>query len=454
MSWVLVSAGNAPPEDKPFLISTVNQLEADKEELEERKQELVEGDVFPGRQGTLAEKHAWANKIANQRFEDHNWGKPDPDLLFPQIFFDCCPANVKVEILIDRDSVEKFKVLDSDLEQFLKLPSLWTGGNEFHSLEDFKSFIKSDSGTVLDNSVLLASKEVSKEEKLDSLISDMLGPVKGRLLVPRTPEHYWGLNIEDVVGRNAHFPNGKGGSSVAFRLFPRTPSEDAPPPNEFLEGLKKQKKETRKSYFLHRIPKEEESEDEDEDRELPPMSAENTKVIWMTENLSDEIGRVRGHIAGEGETSELIRRLAKGNTDTGNLKISIFEAEIDYAKRRKNYQEKLCSLVAIIIAFAEDCYWINDNEMPEEIQRIMQSLANYLRGTLFKKTDAQLGLGIESENSGASREGLYMLLEWARKEFESASEYCNFRLNFKPGKPRKKRKRQEQSDAQKRQRQS
>jgi len=454
MPWALVSAGNAPPKDKPYLISTVNQLEADEQKMENKKQELVEGNDFPGRQGTRGEKHAWAKKIAQKRLEDFDFYGPDPDILFSQIFFDCCPATVILEIVVKREFVEKLKVLENDLEQFLNLPCLWTGGNKFDSLEDFKSFITSDSGTVLDDYVLLASKEVSKDEKLDGLISNMLGPVNGRLMVPRAPEHYWALNVEDIVGRNVHFPNGKGSSSIALQIFPQTPSEDNPP-NEFLEGLDKKQKKMGKHYFLHRVPKEESTDDdEDEDQEPPPMSTENTKVIWMQEDLSKEIGRVRGHIRGEGETSELIRRLDKGNTDTGNLKISIFEAELDYAKRRKNWQEKLCSLVAIIIAFAEDCYWINDNEMPEEIERIMKSLATYLRGTLFKKTDAQLGLGIEGEDSGASREGLYMLLEWAKKEFETASDYCNFRFNFKPGKPRKKQKRERQQDTRKRKRQS
>ena len=94
--------------------------------------------------------------------------------------------------------------------------------------------------------------------------------------------------------------------------------------------------------------------------------------------------------------------------------------------------------------------------MPDEIETLMKKLAYYLRNNLFKMTDEQLGLGIEGEAQNASREVLYMLLqvtmqrhdttsaffyEWAREQFESASEYCNFKFNFKPGKPRKSRKR-------------
>eukprot|EP00493_Phyllostaurus_siculus_P023690 UN24026 len=58
--------------------------------------------------------------LCEKRLEDFDFYGPDPDILFPQIFFDCCPATVILEIVVKREFVEKLKVLENDLEQFLK----------------------------------------------------------------------------------------------------------------------------------------------------------------------------------------------------------------------------------------------------------------------------------------------------------------------------------------------
>jgi hypothetical protein len=60
--------------------------------------------------------------------------------------------------------------------------------------------------------------------------------------------------------------------------------------------------------------------------------------------------------------------LDKGNTDSGNLRIAIFEAEYDYGKTLRGeraWQRKLCHMLALVDAMTRDSYWMYDNEDEE-----------------------------------------------------------------------------------------
>ena len=53
-------------------------------------------------------------------------------------------------------------------------------------------------------------------------------------------------------------------------------------------------------------------------------------VAFLPKFFNEEFRRIRRHVElGEGETSALKRRLEKGNTDTGNIKIEMFTSEFN-----------------------------------------------------------------------------------------------------------------------------
>ena len=101
--------------------------------------------------------------------------------------------------------------------------------------------------------------------------------------------------------------------------------------------------------------------------------------------------RVRAHcLSGEGETDDIQRRLQKGNTDTGNIKIGLHTQELhaamsigrcncstqrcscneggyrglteESAAKSTVVQERVCTLLALAEVMSYDNYWMNDNE--------------------------------------------------------------------------------------------
>merc|ERR1712224_770827 len=100
----------------------------------------------------------------------------------------------------------------------------------------------------------------------------------------------------------------------------------------------------------------------------------NQHVLWLPAEYSTVVKRMRMHChKGHGESEEIKKRLDKGNTDTGNLKIAIFEAEFEAVKQMQSEScsgaiaSKLCSMLALTQTMCEDMYWMHDNEDPDAV---------------------------------------------------------------------------------------
>ena len=89
------------------------------------------------------------------------------------------------------------------------------------------------------------------------------------------------------------------------------------------------------------------------------------------------------------------QRLEKGTTDSGNLKIELFEYELQHAKKIQTTKEKFCAVLALSLAASNDDYWMHDNENPQAVTRLIKSLAVLWKSSLLLENDINLGIGLE-----------------------------------------------------------
>merc|ERR1711865_1047480 len=118
---------------------------------------------------------------------------------------------------------------------------------------------------------------------------------------------------------------------------------------------------------------------------------DGVNTVWLSAYWREERERVEGHIRwGDGESESIKKRLDKGNTDTGNLKLMMLEHEFNAVKR---------NLLALAMVFANEPFWMHDNEDPEAVAAVLKDLAIYLRTNLLKLSDAELELGADQSEA-------------------------------------------------------
>jgi hypothetical protein len=184
---------------------------------------------------------------------------------------------------------------------------------------------------------------------------------------------------------------------------------------------------------------------------------ENHHVFWIS-SYHDELEGTRAsqHFRGFGESVEIKNRLEKGNTDTGNIKISIFEKEVECLQNGSllgvygnKPEHRLCAALNLTTAVLKNAWCFLDSEYHDDIPLIMKDLSAYWRLNVLKCSDEELGiLPPECDSQGTktneeevedgispSRAALYRLLEIYAKNFKDESnEYCKMNFDWKPKK--------------------
>ena len=205
---------------------------------------------------------------------------------------------------------------------------------------------------------------------------------------------------------------------------------------------------------------EEDSEDEEEEegkmKKQPEISAETHCVAWLPPSFWDVKRRVRAHMwEGAGETDDIKRRMMKGNTDTGNLKVGILAAELNALKHDgrefygRDWALRFSAAMALADAVSSDTYFLHDNEDPDECEDVLAALAGYLKNSLLSRTDEEIGIGAPGETPDPdtgltpSRQAVYHWLDLIKRRIGQA----DITFNATPGKKRKKRRTKEEMEA-------
>ena len=120
--------------------------------------------------------------------------------------------------------------------------------------------------------------------------------------------------------------------------------------------------------------------------------------------------------------------MQKGNTDTGNVKFGIVEAEWDWLQKRfkgdaDREQKYFCGLLALTHAMCASDHWMYDNECWEEIADFCKKLAGEV-ARAPQKDDAALGLGLTAparptRRPNASKKALVRPLNWFKTRIEA-----------------------------------
>ena len=187
-----------------------------------------------------------------------------------------------------------------------------------------------------------------------------------------------------------------------------------------------------------------ESEDAADEMSKPPVQA-----LWLPKFYDGERKRMFAHVhRGAGESTSIKQRLQKGNTDTGNVKFGIVEAEWDWLQKRfkgdaDREQKYFCGLLALTHAMCASDHWMYDNECREqrakllsvhttrslvvsragwdEVGELCKKIASKWR-ELLKMDEAALGLGLAGNPKHTpqmSKAALMRLLNWLKGQIEA-----------------------------------
>eukprot|EP01048_Picozoa_sp_COSAG05_P005935 COSAG05_NODE_367_length_10739_cov_10.311842_3_plen_595_part_00 len=314
------------------------------------------------------------------------------------------------------------------------------------SEEDTGTDLHADSELICIANVLGVPKDMPNEKLVqDALhalgmrgcIENLRPPLPAEFADQGGGEYLYGLalDLRDTVGQLLHFPSDRhdrGGACVALQLEPAEFEMDSP-----LTAAEEADRASKATLEATRVR-----------TGKVYLVVDDMHVLWLPACFERENERVRDHVnEGKGECEEIKKRLQKGNTDTGNLKISMFAAELNAIRvggpHSSTPAEKLCSCVAIALAFAQDTWWMHDNEYPEGVVSVVFELATFLRTVLLKLSDAELELGAvtvstaaaaattmdeqqaattsppeeEEELMADSRAALYALFEFCKRQF-------------------------------------
>jgi len=432
-----------PPDDQPWLISSRGELDRDAEKMEIWKSDWKSD--FPGLSSSFSEKVAWIKKVDDKHSEEDYYDTMDGDApdesedVIAGILSDCCPVNVTLQMWVPRVHLEGLTLTAANGSTFMSATSIHRAGypSTVAGWSDYKTWLLALD--TADPDVLIATIDCNKEQDLgdalnESMLSLGLQRHASTFTIPgpgNDSRSFSGRFLQQKIGQNIHFPLVGGATGVAVKVG-MTATEKQRQSSPFVSELISLQKASGDTKIFIIVPKHDsetsdsEAHDSDEDdvnqgsAERALMSSETQHTLWLPAAYTAVDERVRSHCCeGEGESKGIQRRLQKGNTDTGNLKLAILGAEFEALKTLKGPQTELkfCTALALTRAMAWDSTWMHDNESPEDTVAMVNKLGEYWRNSLLKKSDAELGLGLggagasEAHSGPASRLALFRLFE-------------------------------------------
>lgn len=418
----------------------------------------------------------------DESFHTASSSAPDPISYCKDVLYEKCPNEVRVDFLVN---LEQLKAATKDM-----IPE-----NEAKIVERVYSFIPRierekvgdtpsreniiqcllsliTQGFFHKEEVMIASKKLKKN---DNVIDEMNKVLQELGLEDHIQggqggseeNDLWSWSIDNVLGRNMY-------SNDAIGVYWRMNLEFHKKANmndeekavaEYQIELKKKRSESSSSdnpkvFVLMKrkgVQKEDNDDSKDDDdidsdeEEETPVTPENFQPMWLSKIYNEHYDRIGSHFfEGEGETIDIKQRLQKGNTDTGNLRIMMFEKELKHAKKITSPSERLAAIFALTQIGAYDNYWMHDNENPESVQKLVKDLASVWKNDLLKEDNETLGLGlteggdsdITDDSPSVSRELLHDHLKLLKNQYECDED---IKFDWEPV-SNKKRRRSESSE--------
>ena len=486
--WVLVTPGQCPPENTP-LVSSVDELAQDKARIDEWKAKASAS--FPGRDASFDDKLKWYHAFNESAYEDFWSSAPEPPEYVPAVLLDACDDSVELQLIIKRGEASLLnKINDESKAKFMASAERARGEplrqrvlNKARSTEkglaayvewladgengapscEMRSkttpkpvtLLHSDVGREPFDDVVVAARTVAKGDCAGSAIKGLMrdAGLCGSCMAPAITSD-WSIIVHNAgdgvekVGENVFYVDKRGKCCVALELQISTgesKQSESTGEKKFHEECKALEEAHADETLLTMgadpkdkgdksdtaEPKAEwpdsDSSDESEDA-ADEMSKPPVQALWLPKFYYNERKRMFAHVhLGAGETTSIKQRLQKGNTDTGNVKFGLVEAEWDWLQKRfkgddDREQKYFCGLLALTHAMCASDHWMYDNEYVEEIGDFCKKLASKWREHL-KKDEAALGLGLDGAGAAhtpaASKKALVRLLNWFKTRIEA-----------------------------------
>ena len=492
----VVGINETPPDDQPWLLSTRGDL-AEANELKGVEKARWLAALGPAEDATLATKKAWMERFKYSYMDEESALSyferekcPAFEDVVPEIMLDSCRPQVSIQLLMTRSAVKaqadakptSDKPFSAAVSGGLTLrfpgkakpKSLAAWWKALSVAKDPGTTVPFDSKYHKDSYVLVATLAPvpSGTEIHDLLSTDKVGAPLGALdsLVAMgitaeqlRPTEYE-FSIGDKAGECVHYPGTADGVSIvplvlfcgpcpAQKAAAAAAAGDAADDDEAEEKEPGDTKEfwaaVNAKQALQRTagplgtpcptPKVAVA--------APPYSLE--AVFWADQAFyTAERDRIAAHEGGAGEAPYMKKRLCKGNTDSGNLRIALFEREFRCIQGRRGWGEprkltkpqQLLGTLALVETMVCSWPWMHDNEGPTAVRKLYADIAAYLRTNLLKLTDDALGIGPSpglEDVAGTNRAALYHFLEFHKKKLVTEGpEGEAVKFNFRPGKPK------------------
>mmetsp|Transcript_2001 Transcript_2001/g.3181 ORF Transcript_2001/g.3181 Transcript_2001/m.3181 type:complete len:406 (+) Transcript_2001:129-1346(+) len=402
MSFVFAASSSS----KPWLMSDDFAISRSERERQDIVSTLLQKCPFPGTAADHIKKIEWIKGISElvyAEMEESFFMSPCPEdtELINEVFLKYAPETLKVRICVlksdlkimvdsspvdrDDDSEQRFEEAFSSSSakaSKFKLNAAYTIPQSGATWKDYAAWLTTQCQDDRDQ-IELGTMECSKNDVMNNELCAFMKDLGFRHYIERVELAHRSLFrevhpstarfsfVEEKVGENRYFPCPEdnsdddaeaGGLCVSILVHLKKPSKDtmrvAKTNAAFLAPLKKiveeSKKLKRDTCVYYRILKKENENgdsdydsEEEEEEERPPLvySNETVHVLWLPLEYPDEHNRCFGHfLQGEGESRSIQQRLEKGNTDAGNITISIFESELAYMKKRgRTLREKFAT---------------------------------------------------------------------------------------------------------------
>lgn len=479
MASIVVPASKAPPDnDKPWLLSTRGELAKEQADTERYKKDFLQRHPFPGVTADLPAKLAWLGALQKE-YDQKQWewspfqfgGGPEACVIARQTLQEHSPKHIWLELFCSKwqlrvigKYINESAFTKSNLEKYgnreYKGKAVWREYRAWLLEHGAAAGLKDEDNN---DAFLIASFQCNCDDKVNDCITTLVSglgldmPFDSASLL-KDEEHFtvchlWG--VMKLMGENLYHPAATDPKAAAVQLHGNfiQLSEIGKKNALFRRSLNEMKKQTKdtnkpKAYLTFLKP---ECKVEADVLGFEPeqlYTADTASVLWLPLWFEEERDRIIGAFAGRHESRSIQRRLGKGNTDSGNLMVGIFESQYDHIKTYRTWQEKFCAALALTLEITDSLYWMDDNEYQSELVDLVRKFGQWWRTSLLKRTDQELGIddgnvsvtGKEGEMS-ASRTVLYSIMEFCSKRLDCLSHReGKIELKWKPPPSRQRKK--------------
>ena len=444
---------------KPWIISSEIELLTDDMQRQHHLQNYLKRNPFPGVQSDVTTKAKWLKAIDEHHMEimeDSFYESVAPEAAdaVRDILLDMAPELIQANFALSSKFLDMIATALGEeqkttfVQNFHKYCDSGSETTPHSSLDTFEKCIlwikenKQLSSSSSSVEFIIATVKVAKDTRVSEFYKKTLGDLGIANYIKTInlgvdERSIWSWHVQDKVGENMYCGDGDNDGvhwNMHLSICNTEPELSLDKSQKDVRAFSKLLKDQVAASDARGNPKcytllkskdaphddsDESDDSEDEEDHKIPQTAEYYQPLWLPKVFSEHHSRIAGHMSsGEGECRYVQQRLEKGNTDSGNLKIELFEYELQYAKKVQTTKEKFCAVLALSLAASNDDYWMHDNENPEAVTRLIKSLAVLWKNSLLLEDDINLGIGLEDgteeevdgDGLTTSRALLYQLL--------------------------------------------